>query len=321
MRSIAVRKDDIMAMQDDAPAWFRELAVRGRRSVREPMSRHCTWRAGGAAERFFEPADLDDLVAFMRGLPADEALTWIGLGSNLLVRDGGLRGTVILTARGLSPLTWLDRSTLRAGAGAPCAKAAKLAAKAGFTGGEFLAGIPGTIGGALAMNAGAFGHEIWRLVVAVDTIDRAGNVHHRAANEYKASYRYINGPAYEWFLSGDLRFNADEDGVASGRIRALLNLRNDTQPIGLPSCGSVFKNPPGDFAGRLIEAAGMKGARRGGAYVSQKHANFIINDGSASAADIEGLMEAVRARVLETSGQRLDHEVRIVGNADPEGAA
>jgi UDP-N-acetylmuramate dehydrogenase len=301
--------------------WFDRLAVRGRRVTHEAMDRHCTWRAGGAADRFFEPADRDDLVAFLRAAPAAEPLYWVGLGSNLLVRDGGLRGTVIATGRGLGAIDWVGDGTLKCGAGAACAKAAKVAAKGGFTGGEFLAGIPGTIGGALAMNAGAFGYEIWNMVVSVETIDRAGAVRERPVAEFRASYRRIEGPADEWFISGNLRFDGGADGAAVGRIRALLNLRNEKQPLGLPSCGSVFKNPPQDFAGRLIEVAGMKGARRGGAYVSPKHANFIINDGSASAADIEGLIEEVRARVSETAGVRLEHEVKIVGEPAPGAAA
>jgi UDP-N-acetylmuramate dehydrogenase len=319
MNMTALRTDDMTAGREqhmDAD-WFESLEVRGRRAAHEAMSRHCTWRAGGAADRLFEPADLDDLIAFLHSAPADEPLYWIGLGSNLLVRDGGLRGTVIATGRGLAGLDWTADGTLRCGAGAACAKAAKVAAKRGCTGGEFLAGIPGTIGGALAMNAGAFGYEIWNMVVSVETIDRAGTLRERPADEFRASYRRIEGPTGEWFVSGSLRFDAGADGAAAGRIRALLNLRNEKQPLGLPSCGSVFKNPPQDFAGRLIEAAGMKGARRGGAYVSPKHANFIINDGTASAADIEGLIEDVRSRVLEKTGVALEHEVKIVGEPAP----
>jgi UDP-N-acetylmuramate dehydrogenase len=281
------------------------------------MARHSSWRAGGAADRWFEPVDLDDLVAFLRILPAAEPLLWLGLGSNLLVRDGGLRGTVIATGGGLATLAWRDARTLHAGCGAPCAKVARRAAAKGLGGGEFLAGIPGTIGGALAMNAGAFGGEIWSLVVAVDTIDRAGTLRQRATSEFRVSYRHVECPAGEWFVAATLRFAADAERGATERIRALLARRNETQPLGLPSCGSTFKNPAQDFAGRLIETAGMKGVRRGGAYVSPKHANFIINDGTASAADIEGLMEDVRARVLATAGIRLEHEVRIVGEADP----
>jgi UDP-N-acetylmuramate dehydrogenase len=312
---MALREHESTGEQATDTEWFRTAPVSGARRRLEPMGRHCSWRAGGAADRWFEPADLADLVAFMQVLPADEPLLWLGLGSNLMVRDGGLRGTVIATGRGLAQLAWRDERTLHAGCGVPCAKVAKAAAKAGHTGGEFLAGIPGTIGGALAMNAGAFGGEIWPMVVAVDTIDRRGTLHHRAAAEYSASYRHLAGPVHEWFVAGELRFDADPDRGAAMRIRALLARRNETQPLGLPSCGSTFKNPPGDHAGRLIEAAGMKGARRGGAYVSPKHANFIINDGTATAADIEGLMEDVRARVFATAGIMLEHEVRIVGEA------
>jgi len=307
------RHDDT---NDDA-RWFRELPVRGARREHESMARHCSWRAGGAADRWFEPADLADLVSFMRALPAGEPLLWLGLGSNLLVRDGGLRGTVIATGGGLATLAWRDARTLLAGCGVPCAKVAKRVAAARLGGGEFLAGIPGTIGGALAMNAGAFGGEIWPLVVEVDTIDRGGTLRRRAASEFRVSYRHVEAPAAEWYVAGTLRFAADAEQGAAERIRALLARRSETQPLGLPSCGSTFKNPDADFAGRLIEAAGMKGARRGGAYVSPKHANFIINDGTASAADIEGLMEEVRARVLATAGVRLEHEVRIVGEVGP----
>ncbi|MCC7122766.1 MAG: UDP-N-acetylmuramate dehydrogenase [Gammaproteobacteria bacterium] len=295
--------------------WFRDVTVRGTRREREGMARHCSWRAGGAADRWFEPADLDDLIVFMHALPAAEPLLWLGLGSNLLVRDGGLRGTVISTGGGLAGLQWHAARTLHAGCGAPCAKVAKRVAAAGLGGGEFLAGIPGTIGGALAMNAGAFGGEIWPLVVAVDTIDRAGTLRRRTPDDYRVSYRHVVGPADEWFVAAELRFAADADAGAVNRIRELLAQRNRTQPLGLPSGGSTFKNPPGDFAGRLIEAVGLKGARRGGAGVSTKHANFIINDGTASAADIEALIDEIRARVLATAGIRLEHEVRIVGEA------
>lgn len=296
--------------------WFRDAPVRGERRRHESMARHCSWRAGGAAARWFEPADLDDLLRFLQAMPADEPMLWIGLGSNLLVRDGGWQGTVISTGGGLARTAWRDERVLHAGCGVACAKVARLAARAGLGGGEFLAGIPGTIGGALAMNAGAFGGEIWPLVVAVETVDRAGTLRRRAAAEYHASYRQVAGPEHEWFVGAELRFEPDADQGAAARIRQLLARRNETQPLGLPSCGSTFKNPPGDFAGRLIEAAGMKGARRGGAYVSPKHANFIINDGTATAADIEGLMDDVRTRVLEMAGIRLEHEVRIVGEAD-----
>ena len=295
------------------PEWLVGLVLRGTLRFGEPMARHCTWRAGGLAERFFEPADLDDLLAYLRVAPASEPLTWVGLGSNLLVRDGGIAGTVISTSGGLATLEWLDHYRLRVGAGAACAKVARLAAQRGLGGGEFLAGIPGTVGGALAMNAGAFGGEIWSLVEAVEILDRGGRLQVRDAAAFKVAYRSVTLDLDEWFVAVTLRLAADED--AARKVRALVARRNETQPLGLPSCGSTFKNPPGDFAGRLIEAAGLKGARLGGAYVSSKHANFLINDGSASAADIEGLMEQVRTTVQERCGVLLESEVRVVGRA------
>lgn len=296
-------------------SWYRDLPIRGRLHEREPMAKHCSWRAGGVAERFFEPADVADLAVYLRAAPAEEALTWIGLGSNVLVRDGGLPGTVIATGEALSDLRWLDGEALCAGSGLPCAKVAKAIAKAALTGGEFLAGIPGTIGGSLAMNAGAFGREIWQCVVAVETIDRRGERRHRDAPEFKIGYRSVQGPPGEWFIGATLRFDRAGGDAAAMRIRSLLGERNATQPLGLASCGSVFKNPPGDFAGRLIEAAGMKGARIGGSFVSDKHANFIINDGTASATDIERLIALVQAAVYAQFGVRLETEVRIIGVA------
>ena len=295
------------------PDWLAPLVLRGTLRFGEPMARHCTWRAGGLAERFFEPADLADLLAYLRAAPASEPLTWVGLGSNLLVRDGGIAGTVISTSGGLAAIEWLDDQRLRVGGGAACAKVARLAAQRGLGGGEFLAGIPGTVGGALAMNAGAYGGEIWSLVEAVETLDRSGRLQVREAAAFKVGYRSVTLGADEWFVAGTLRLMADDD--AARKVRALVARRNETQPLGLPSCGSTFKNPPGDFAGRLIEAAGLKGARLGGAYVSPKHANFIINDGSASAADIENLMEQVRVTVRDRCGVLLESEVRVVGRA------
>lgn len=312
--------DEDHATSAPHPAWLRELPLRGHLRKSEPMQRHCSWRAGGRAERFFEPIDLADLALFLRAAPAHEPLTWVGFGSNLLVRDGGLRGTVISTATALGELDWVGHDTVTVGAGVACAKLARQAGKRALGGGEFLAGIPGTIGGALAMNAGAFGHAIWERVTAVDTIGRDGEVRRRPTAGFKAGYRHLEGLAEEWFVAGTLRFSADP--AADGKVRALLALRNESQPIGLPSCGSVFKNPPGDFAGRLIEAAGHKGTRRGGAYVSTKHANFIINDGTASAADIEGLIKDVQAAVAERCGIALQTEVRILGDGlDPGGQA
>jgi UDP-N-acetylmuramate dehydrogenase len=279
----------------------------------EPMSRHTSWRVGGPADRYFKPASVEELGQVMATLPADETLTWVGLGSNLLVRDGGIRGTVIATHGAFDSIERLDEHQVRAESGVPCAKLAKRCADWGLGSAEFFAGIPGTIGGALAMNAGAFGGETWRHVTSVETMNRQGLIQQRDAAEYRVGYRSVAGPADEWFVSAILRF---EHG-ATGRedIREVLARRKARQPIGLPSCGSVFRNPPGDHAARLIEASGLKGHRIGGACVSDMHANFIINTGTATAADIESLIHHVRDTVEREHGVSLEPEVRVIGEA------
>ena len=280
----------------------------------EPMSRHTSWRVGGPADRYYLPASVEDLAKFIGHLPPDEPVLWIGLGSNLLVRDGGVRGAVICTHGVLSRLERRPDGLVLAEAGVPCAKLARQCVRWGLGAAEFFAGIPGTVGGALAMNAGAFGGETWRHVVSVRTMDRRGGLHRRAREEYEVGYRTVRGPAEEWFLAAELRFEADS-AASTADIKALLARRKESQPIGLPSCGSVFRNPPGDHAARLIEAAGLKGRRIGGAEVSPKHANFIINTGDATAADIEQLIELVRDTVEKVHRVRLQPEVRIIGEA------
>jgi UDP-N-acetylmuramate dehydrogenase len=288
---------------------------RGELSYDEPMAQHTSWRAGGAARRFYKPADLADLCAFLQDLDPDEPLLWVGLGSNLLVRDGGFPGTVIFTFGALTELDWLDDNILRVEAGVSCARVARETARRGLTGVEFLAGIPGTMGGALAMNAGAFGGETWPRVIAVETIDRYGRLQRRAASEFEVGYRSVSGVSGEWFVAAHLRLEPGDAEAAQRRIRDLLDRRGATQPTQQYSCGSVFRNPPGDFAARLIEAAGLKGTWQGGAQVSEKHANFIVNAGNASAADIEALLLHVQAEVMRVHGVQLETEVRIVGVA------
>jgi UDP-N-acetylmuramate dehydrogenase len=288
------------------------LELRGELRVSEPMSRHTSWRVGGPADRYYRPADIEDLSHFLAGLAVDEPVHWVGLGSNLLVRDGGVRGTVIATHRFLSAIVRIDATKVRAEAGVACAKLARQCARWGLGSAEFFAGIPGTVGGALAMNAGAFGGETWRHVIAVEVIDRHGVRHWRLPGEYEIGYRSVTGPAPEWFLAAELRFEPDEE-AGSEAIRDLLRRRKETQPIGEPSCGSVLRNPPDDYAARLIEAAGLKGHRIGGAQVSEKHANFIINTGDATAADIERLIDHVRDTVAAVHGVSLQPEVRILG--------
>jgi UDP-N-acetylmuramate dehydrogenase len=291
---------------------------RGELRYDEPMAAHNSWRAGGAARRFFKPADVADLCDFLQQLDPQEPLLWLGLGSNLLVRDGGFPGTVIFTLGALNELEWLDATTLRVGAGVTCSRVARESAKQGLTGVEFLAGIPGTMGGALAMNAGAFGGETWNRVAAVDTVDRAGQLHARQPDEYRVSYRSVEGAADEWFVAATLRLEAGDALLAQQHIRQLLAQRGESQPVQQNSCGSVFRNPPGDHAARLIEATGLKGKTLGGAQVSEKHANFIINTGTATAADIEILLNQVQGCVEQAHGVRLEAEVRIVGEHLPE---
>jgi UDP-N-acetylmuramate dehydrogenase len=286
-------------------------AARVRRD--EPMSRHTSWHVGGPADYWFEPEDRTDLMAFLRALPRELPVHWVGLGSNLLVRDGGLRGVVITTHGALSRLERLSATLVYCEAGVPCARIARQCIKWGLGPADFFAGIPGTLGGALAMNAGAFGGETWRHVRSVETVDRAGVQHTRAAAEYAISYRHARAPvADEWYLAATLEFE-QRPGADNAELKELLTRRKETQPIGEWSCGSVFTNPPGDHAARLIDTAGLKGTRIGGAAVSDKHANFIINTGDATAADLEQLIVHVQRVVESRHGVKLVPEVRVVG--------
>jgi UDP-N-acetylmuramate dehydrogenase len=295
--------------------------LRGELKLDEPLARYVSWRSGGRARRLYRPADLDDLSAFLVRLPADEPLLFIGLGSNLLVRDGGYAGTVVLThAAGRHP-TRID-GCVYAEAGVASPKVARFAARNDLAGAEFLAGVPGTVGGALAMNAGCYGAETWDIVERALTIDRGGVQRRRPADEFETGYRRCalkDGRRLgedEWFAAAWFRLAPGDGAAARARIKDLLARRVATQPLALPNAGSVFRNPPDDHAARLIEASGLKGLARGGAQVSEKHANFIVNPkGSARAADIEWLIETVRATVRTRTGIDLQPEVRIVGEA------
>ena len=293
------------------------IGLRGELRMDEPMARHVTWRAGGTADRSYAPADLADLAAFLRQLPRGEALLFVGLGSNLLVRSGGFRGTAVLMH---SPKSHPDLVGGRVYAEAAVAspKVARFAATHGLAGAEFLAGIPGTVGGALAMNAGCYGGETWRIVDKVLTIDRSGSLHTRVPQDYRIGYRHcaLASGDEEWFAAAWFRLPPGDGGVSRERIRLFLKRRIAAQPLQLPNAGSVFRNPPGDHAARLIEACGLKGLARGGARISEQHANFIVNPkGAARASDIEWLIETVRATVLEKTGVALVSEVHIVGEA------
>jgi UDP-N-acetylmuramate dehydrogenase len=290
----------------------KDITAQGEIRYDEPMSRHTSWRVGGPAEVFFVPANIEDLAEFLAALEADTPIFWHGVGSNLLVRDGGISGVVISATKMLRQLDRVDRYLVRAGAGVPCTQLARQCIRWELGPSEFFAGIPGTVGGALAMNAGAHGGETWERVESVRSIDRNGEVKERAPGEYTVGYRSVTGPADEWFLEATFRFDPDV-APSMDTLKSMVERRKTTQPLGLPSCGSVFRNPPGDHSARLIEAAGLKGHRIGGAEVSEKHANFIINCESASATDIEELIEYVRQTVLDEHGVSLQHEVRIVG--------
>jgi UDP-N-acetylmuramate dehydrogenase len=288
--------------------------VRGEVRVNEPMSKHTSWRVGGPAESYFVPNSIEDLSQFLAGLHADIPVFWFGVGSNLLVRDGGIPGVVIAASKILRDLTRVDHLSVRAGAGLPCTQLARQCIRWGLGPSEFFAGIPGTVGGALAMNAGAHGGETWERVESVRTINRSGVIHERAPSEFTVGYRSVTGPSNEWFIEATFRFEPDVT-PSKDVMDEMLERRKQTQPLGLPSCGSVFRNPPGDYAARLIERAGLKGFSIGGAQVSEKHANFIINRENATATDVEELIEHVRQKVIEVHGVELVHEVRIVGEA------
>ena len=338
------------------------VGLRGRFLHHEPMKKHVSWRAGGIAQRVYIPADLEDLCWLVRSLPASESIHMFGLGSNLLVRDGGLPGVSILLHGVLKkialesrvaglPSERDDTALVYAEAGVASPKLARFCANHNLIGGEFWAGIPGTVGGALAMNAGCYGHETWEKVAQVVTLNRDGQLRERRPEDYVTGYRHValrvgdshanaDGggllssrphpnplpegegakvglrpptPIEEWFIGAWFRLPKG-DGVASRLIiKDLLQKRIATQPLQQPNAGSVFRNPPGDHAARLIEACGLKGYRIGDAQVSPKHANFIVNLGNASAADIEGVIEHVETTLEAMTNIRLLREVRIVG--------
>ena len=280
----------------------------------EPMSKHTSWRLGGPADRYYVPADLEDLQNFLADLETGLDILWVGLGSNMLVRDGGFRGLVIAPLNALNEIQLNPDGGIYAESGVSCAKLAKFCRNEGLAGADFFAGIPGTIGGALAMNAGAFGGETWTAVEQLFMLDRRGLLVERNAAEFEVDYRRVTLPHEEWFAAALFRFDRRAAGEDSN-IRQLLQQRNATQPIGQPSCGSVFKNPPGKHAAQLIEAAGLKGYCLGTACVSDKHANFIISTAATTSHDVEALIEHIRVSVAAKFDICLESEVHIVGEA------
>lgn len=279
----------------------------------ERLDKYTSWRVGGCADHLYFPANRESLINFLKNILNNEPIFWMGMGSNLLIRDGGIRGTVINTRGCLKEMYLEANNSIYVEAGVRCSKVARFCADNGFTGAEFLAGIPGTIGGALKMNAGAFGSETWGIVASIDTVNLQGVSCTRKASDFKISYRNVEGLKKEWFLAANLRLTTNTTKSSQRKIKELLVKRARTQPINLLSCGSVFKNPKGDFAARLIEASGLKNYSIGDAYVAEKHANFIINKGCASANDIETLIVYVQQQVALQQGVNLQTEVCIVG--------
>ena len=291
--------------------------MRGRLLEGEALAPYTWFRVGGPADRLFLPADTEDLAAFLREADRSEPLTVIGVGSNLLVRDGGIRGTVIRLGAGFGKIS-TDGARVRAGAGALDASVAKRAAKAGIAGLEFYRGIPGTIGGALRMNAGAYGSETKDVLLEATAVTRSGEVLRLANRDFAFRYRG-NG------LDDDLIFTealfegeADEPGAVTERMDAIMARREATQPVKERTGGSTFKNPHDQTersSWQLVDAVGGRGRRVGGAQMSELHANFMINTGDATAADLEALGEGIRADVQRQEGVRLDWEIKRIGEA------
>lgn len=291
-----------------------QTQAQGTLLMNESMARYNSWRIGGKADRLYIPSSLDDLSAFLQSLDAEEPVNFVGLGSNLLVRDDGVRGTVVVLHNALNRLQ-MEGNLIYADAGVTCAKLARFTAKQAKQGGEFWAGIPGTVGGALSMNAGCHGGETWDSVHRVLTIDLKGTVHERNAKEFVVAYRHVEMPVVnEWYVGAWFNLAVGDPEVSEQKIKTLLAKRLETQPLNLPNAGSTFRNPEGDYAARLVDACGLKGHIIGGAQISEKHANFIVNLGNATAHDIEQLIDLMRDQVKEKFGISLQQEVHVLGN-------
>lgn len=281
----------------------------------EPLANYTTWRVGGLARKMYKPVSIADLASFIKQLSKDEALLWLGLGSNSLIRDEGFNGVVVLTQGCLKEISIMGDGRVRAEAGVSCATMARFCARANLAGGEFWAGIPGTMGGALRMNAGCSGRETWQTIVEVETMTRDGEIRVRKAEEFEIAYRHVAGLGeQEWFVAATCQLQTGSKESSLQLIKELLAHRANTQPTNEYNCGSVFRNPPGTYAARLIESCNLKGKQLGGAVVSEKHANFIINKGIASACDIEALIELVRDTVFKATNIELIREVHIIGD-------
>lgn len=288
--------------------------VRGRLIADASLAKLTWFRVGGPAEVLFRPADIDDLAQFLAATPQDIAITLLGVGSNLLVRDGGVPGVVIRLGEPFTKLE-IGGHDIVAGAGISNLKLANAARDAGIAGFEFLSGIPGSLGGSLRMNAGAYGAEIANVAVSVEALDRAGVRHTIAAADMGYSYRHASVADDLIFVAASLRGQAGDPAIIGERMTRIQTEREETQPVKTPTGGSTFVNPQGQKAWQLVDQAGCRGLTRGGAMVSEKHTNFLVNIGNATAADIEGLGEEVRRRVFAQSGITLEWEIRRIGVA------
>ena len=287
----------------------------GQLLLKEPLADYTTWRVGGLAKALYKPAGIGDLSSFLKHLPAEESIIWLGLGSNSLIRSEGYSGTVILTQGCLNELNLVGDDLIRVEAGVSCAKMARFCARNNLVGGEFWAGIPGTMGGALRMNAGCFNGETWQSVVYVETMTRTGEIRRRLPHEFDVAYRHVSGLNDEWFISATCKLTPGDKDQSLQIIKELLDRRAATQPTSEYNCGSVFRNPPNHYAAKLIESCGLKGHCIGGARVSEKHANFIINhQGTASSNDIESLIQFVQKTVHERTEIELIREIHIIGD-------
>ena len=284
---------------------------RGRLTANAPLGPQTWFRAGGNAEALFRPADVEDLASFLHDLPGDVPVTVLGVGSNLLVRDGGIKGVVVRLMRGFTGIE-VEGSEVVAGAGALDLNVALTARDHSLAGLEFLSGIPGTVGGALRMNAGAYGGETAEVLLSCEAVDRGGHLHKATAAQMGFSYRHSEAPADWIFTSARFKAAPGDQLAIARRINEIDSARTESQPRSRTG-GSTFVNPPGHKAWELIDQAGCRGLRLGGAQVSEKHANFLINTGDATATDIEALGEEVRRRVLEKTGVRLEWEIRRIG--------
>ena len=277
----------------------------------ESLSRHTSWKVGGPADVFFIPDNRQDLSQFLSENKGN-SVTWLGNGTNVLVRDGGIRGVVISTKKSINKIIMVAENSCRAEVGASCMDLALFAEKNEMGPAAFFSGIPGSIGGALTMNAGSFGHETWEFVESVEVIDEVGIIHHLEPKEFKFSYRSVEFPFPLWFVSCLMKF--PETGTTTkSELKAMRDQRIKTQPLSEDTCGSVFKNPKPDHAGDLIERSGLKGYKIGGCSISTKHANFIVNEGTATSADIEKLIRHVQNVVKTKFDVNLETEVRIIG--------